>query len=204
MEVRWRRAYRVLRGVLCGIGAAYVVVTVTPLVRWLSLWAAEPWNDARAPVVIVLGSEVQTDGILGESSYWRAVYAVRVWREGGVEEIVVSGGGGIAQSIREFLVGEGVPAGSVVVEGASRSTRENALFTARLLRADGRKKVLLVSDYHAFRAGRAFRKAGMDVGVRAFPDAAKRASRWQERWGIFLDLVLETAKVGYYAGRGWI
>ena len=64
--------------------------------------------------------------------------------------------------------------------------------------------MLLTSDYHMFRAHRAFKKAGLEVLPKPFPDARKRASEWTGRWPAFLDLVEETLKIGYYYARGWI
>jgi uncharacterized SAM-binding protein YcdF (DUF218 family) len=66
------------------------------------------------------------------------------------------------------------------------------------------KKVLLTSDYHMFRAFRAFRKTGLQVEPRPFPDAYKRINKWNLRWPVFLDLCLEASKTGYYRMRGWI
>ncbi len=64
------------------------------------------------------------------------------------------------------------------------------------------RAVLLTSDYHVFRATRAFRKAGVAVLARPIPDARKRAANWDRRWDAFQDLVIETAKTGYYFLRG--
>jgi hypothetical protein len=50
----------------------------------------------------------------------------------------------------------------------------------------------------------ALEKVGLSVRPRPFPDVRKRAVRWTGRWPEFLDLVGETAKIGYYWARGWI
>jgi len=56
----------------------------------------------------------------------------------------------------------GVPARWI--EGRSRDTAENASFSAALLRADGVKRILLVTDaMHMPRARAAFERAGLDV-----------------------------------------
>ena len=106
--------------------------------------------------------------------------------------------------MREFIVRSGVPAEVVTTESASLSTRENALYTARLLSGDGSRKVLMTSDYHMLRASRAFSKVGLVVEPRPIPDALKRASRWRGRWAVFLDLSTESLKLGYYYARRWI
>src|SRR5216684_8795192 len=111
---------------LAGLGLLFVVVTVTPVLGWWSSALAGPWTEARGDVLIVLGSEAQTDGIIGESSYWRAVYAIRAWRQGGFREIVVSGVT-VAEPMRDFMVGSGIPADAIRLETHAGSTRENAL-----------------------------------------------------------------------------
>ena len=63
--------------------------------------------------------------------------------------------------------------------------------------------MLLTSDYHMFRARRAFRKAGLEVEPRPFPDADKRLNNWRARWQVVLDLGVETVKIVYYRVRGW-
>ena len=97
-----------------------------------------------------------------------------------------------------------MPASAIHLETESRSTRENALYSAPLLKSLPGRKVLLTSDYHVFRARRAFAKAGIDVSVQPVPDVQKRSGRWLSRWSCFLDLLEETIKIGYYAARGWI
>jgi len=106
--------------------------------------------------------------------------------------------------MRDFLECRGVPRTAIEIEARSRGTHENALYVAELLAGVSGRKVLLTSDYHMFRAHRAFKKAGLAVLPRPFPDARKRASNWTGRWPAFLDLVEETLKIGYYYARGWI
>jgi hypothetical protein len=49
-----------------------------------------------------------------------------------------------------------------------------------------------------------FRRAGIDVLPRPIPDVVKRGTTWYGRWPAFLDLLEETAKIGYYYVRGWM
>jgi uncharacterized SAM-binding protein YcdF (DUF218 family) len=97
-----------------------------------------------------------------------------------------------------------VPRGIILVEPRAVSTRESALFLRPMLQGPPGRVVLLSSDYHMFRATRAFHKAGIDVLPRPIPDACKRAMSWDRRWDAFQDLVIETTKIGYYFLRGWI
>lgn len=195
--------------ILAALGLLVVTVTVLPIDDWWIRVLVGPWNDPKGDVLIVLGADSLED-MIGAGSYLRSLYAIRVWRAGGFQRIVISGGtsnGGprpVAIQMRDFLVCQGVPAEAITVETGSRDTHENALFTARLLAGDAGKRVLLTSDYHMFRAYRAFLKAGMHVEPRPFPDGFKRTSHWEQRWPIFVDLCQEGLKTAYYWARGWI
>jgi uncharacterized SAM-binding protein YcdF (DUF218 family) len=103
-----------------------------------------------------LGGSILEDGIMGESSYWRAVYAVLAWREGGFRQVVLSGGGSegmaIVEPMRTFLESHGIPRRAIQLETQSKSTHENALYTKALLAGvsgpcggDGKDRLLLRS-----------------------------------------------------------
>lgn len=210
---RLRRAIAWIRHLATAIGFLWLLVTLTPLTRWYARILAGPWEDPKGDVLVVLGGALLEKDIIGINSYWRAIYASLVWREGGFRHIVVSGGGQngetIAEPMRQFLLCSDVPPQVISLETVSLDTRENAVSTRRLLGdlglLDGAHTlVLLTSDYHMFRAARVFRKAGLEVRPRPFPDVIKRSFCMQCRWNAFLDLVQETAKIGYYCVRGWI
>jgi uncharacterized SAM-binding protein YcdF (DUF218 family) len=198
------RAILWLRTALDACGALLVLVTFTPLLSWWTGLLSDRWGDSKGDVLIVLGADAIQDGMLGERSYWRSVYAVWTWRNGHFRQVVISAEERISEPIREFLICQGVPASAIRLEPRSVSTRENALYTAELLRETPGRKVLLTSDYHMLRARRAFEMAGLPVAPEPFPDAAKRIGNWRERWPVFLDLCMETVKVLYYRARGWI
>lgn len=203
-----RRFVRLLTIAMAGIGALLTIVTVTPLVPWWARKLAGPWNDPRGEVLIVLSGSPANAEVIGESSYWRSAYAVLAYREGGFREIILTGGGStsipVAASMGAFLESQGVPSNLIVLETRSTSTRENALYTKPLLSGSTGRTVLLTSDFHMFRARRAFQKLGINVLPRPIPDAIKRGTTWRGRWPGFLDLTSETVKIGYYYVRGWI
>ena len=199
---RWHVAFRFLGAGLAGIGLLLVLVTVTPLVSWWAGVLAGPWQDPSGDVLIVLGGSLIENGLMGQSSYWRSVYALRAWRQGTFHRVVISGSP--AAPMRDFLESQGVPRAAIQIETQSSSTHENALRVAELLAGVPGRKILLTSDYHMFRAHHAFKKAGLEVLPRPFPDARKRANGWAGRWPAFLDVILETVKIGYYQVRGWI
>lgn len=188
---------------LAAVGLLVVLVTFTPAVSWWTAALTGPWPDSRGKVLIVLGAEPAGEGLVGYSSYWRALYAANTWHEGGWNRLVVVGHG-VAQPLKDFLVYAGVPPDAITLENTSVSTRENALACARLLKGVPGPDVLLTSDFHMLRASHAFRKAGLAVEPLPIPDAGKRAATLYLRWSAFISLAGETVKVAYYWVRGWI
>ncbi|HWR51840.1 MAG TPA: YdcF family protein [Bryobacteraceae bacterium] len=181
----------------------FAVVTFTPLVVWWSGLMAGDCDARGGDVLIVLSGDAIDAQTLGVNSYWRVVYASRVWNDGKFRRAVVSGED-IAPVMRDLLVARGVPADAITVENQSRSTRENALYTARLLQSDRGRKVLVTSDVHMYRSRRVFEAAGMHVTGAPFPYGRKLGNHMDQRWGVFVELLRETVKTGYYGVRGWL
>jgi uncharacterized SAM-binding protein YcdF (DUF218 family) len=192
---------------LAALGLLVVVVTATPLVRYWAFALAGPWPAAKGDVLIVLSGSSFDDVAIGSSSYLRAVYALMAHRASPYREIIVTGGGTqsptSADRMRDFLTFSGVPREIIRTEGRSTSTRENAIFTADLLDAGAGRAVLLTSDFHMYRATRAFRKAGVICIPSPVPDVIKRSYHWEWRWSAFVDLTVESGKILYYGLKGW-
>jgi uncharacterized SAM-binding protein YcdF (DUF218 family) len=192
---------------LAALGLLYVFVSATPIVNWWGHGLAGSFTNRKGQILIVLGGGTLEPGMMGLSSYWRAIYAIRAYETGGFQKIVIAGGGSpepVSVAMKQFMVCQSVPSGSIVTDTWSTSTRENALAVRRLLSNEGGEMVLLTSDYHMFRARRVFAKAGLRVLPGAFPDAVKAGQTWQNRWPVFLELCAETVKIGYYYARGWM
>ena len=191
--------------VLTAIGFLFVLSTLTPIDELWIAGLAGPWNDPKGDVLVLLGADAVPD-VIGWSSYWRSVYALRAYRQSPFARVIVSGGGQFhpADSMRDFLVAGGMPSDRITVEDRSVSTRENAVYTKQIVASDNGRLVLLTSDYHMFRALRAFRRVGLNVAPRPFPDAIKRSSSVTERWPAFFELCEEEVKSAYYWVRGWI
>lgn len=101
----------------------------------------------------------------------RVVRAFELWRTGHVRMIVLTGGpmpGGSSESdeLRAALIRWGVLPEAILVDPASRNTRENAIDTSRLVAARNLRSLLLVtSAAHAPRALGCFRAVGLAPDV---------------------------------------
>jgi uncharacterized SAM-binding protein YcdF (DUF218 family) len=145
------------------------------------------------------------------------MYAAWLHHRLGKVPVLASGGNpgpphveSFAATMKRVLTGAGVPPESVWLEERSRSTYENALFTAGILREKGIRQIALVTDaYHMPRAERCFRKQGLNVapapsGFRTFDfNAEEFVPGWS---GIrHSEMVLhELVGLAWYRVRGLI
>ena len=149
----------------------------------------------------------------------RVWQAARIFHAGKAKRLILSGGRLAwqgerlpeAQAMGRLLADLGVPAAALVLEERSRSTRENALYSAELIRALGIERVLLVtSALHMPRALASFRAAGVEAipaptDFEAMPQPAQ-ALRWLPDAGA---LAGSTRALKEYLGwwvywwRGW-
>ncbi|MFF3226438.1 YdcF family protein [Nocardia suismassiliense] len=87
--------------------------------------------------------------------------------------LITSGGKGSDEAVSEasamasYLVDNGVPADAVVQEDRSTTTRENLLFTKRLLgeRGESTRMVLVTSNFHILRTAILARRLDLDAEV---------------------------------------
>lgn len=131
---------------------------------------------ARADAALVLGSTVSR----GEPSpifKARLTTAADLFRNGVVSLIVVSGGATSDGEVSEaeggaaYLQRLGVPTDRILREREARSTRENLVFGAQVLRNAGAGRWLVVSDrYHLRRAELLAREVGVPFACVAAPD----------------------------------
>jgi uncharacterized SAM-binding protein YcdF (DUF218 family) len=98
--------------------------------------------------------------------------AYSLWRAGKAKTILVSGGDEPwadatrpeADRAAQALEALGMPAAAILTEGESRNTRENAVNSAALWRANGfRSGLLVTSAIHMPRALATFRAVGLDL-----------------------------------------
>jgi uncharacterized SAM-binding protein YcdF (DUF218 family) len=115
-------------------------------------------NDAGQPVdaIVVLG---RGRALRPE----RTQVAADLW-QANRSPLVFASGRGDAKPIAQALVKRGVPEQAIDGEPCSRTTEQNAQFTAALLKPRGIQQILLVTDPpHMLRSFLTFRSLGFDV-----------------------------------------
>lgn len=148
--------------------------------------------------IVVAGCGVLADGTASPALRRRTEMAVRLYREGRSDRIVLTGGVGThppseAQAAAVVCRSLGVPGEALVLEEVSTTTEENARFAAALV---GPGRVLVVTDcYHVFRCARTFAHYfGAADAVGAAPPPVQRARMALREVGAVLG----------YACRGWL
>lgn len=126
-------------------------------------------DPARAALVVLSGGHRADDPAippserLSAATQARVIGAARIQRAAGFAAVVVSAEGeATAEGMRELLVLLGVPRERVHLEHASTDTRTNAENSARLVRALGLERAVVVtSAVHVPRALAELRRAGL-------------------------------------------
>lgn len=179
---------------------------------------------------IFVSDEPETSDIImipGSQERLLAEHAAKLWKEGYAPRICVSGRYGLlvqsfaeelqpelretaghfeteAAYLRDVLTLCGVDETAIVTEDESRSTFENAYYSARLLRDLGCKSMLLVCQaYHARRALMTFSYAMPDIVIRVCPVITKNTSRdtWTATERSYRRVMSELKKCGDYFCR---
>jgi uncharacterized SAM-binding protein YcdF (DUF218 family) len=185
----WHRRPRVARW-LAGIGIGVLLVAgIVPVGNWL----IAPL-EARASALSAAAAEGPVAGILilgGFEDGWvsagrgqlavnesaeRLTEGLRLARRHPEALVVFTGGVGTvfragapaAGVVGGYLEESGIAPERIRLEGASRNTHENALFSASLLAPKpGQRWLLVTSAYHMPRAVGVFRRAGFEVAPHA-------------------------------------
>jgi uncharacterized SAM-binding protein YcdF (DUF218 family) len=153
--------------------------------RWVAMGLArslerrylppDPMPAAQAIVVLGGGTESPDPPRLMtevNSAGDRVLYAAWLYQQGKAPVILASGGmldweqrqTTSAQNMAALLEMIGVPPRAILLQPDSRNTYEDALYSARLLKAAGIRRILLVtSAWHMPRALRLFQAQGLEV-----------------------------------------
>jgi uncharacterized SAM-binding protein YcdF (DUF218 family) len=113
-------------------------------------------NGTAADVIVVLGrgAELRPDRVAVAAQLWKAQRA----------PIIFASGMGDGEEIAQLLQEQGIPQRAINEESCSRTTEENALFTASKLHPRHVQRIILVTDPpHMLRSVLTFRGQGFDV-----------------------------------------
>lgn len=157
--------------------------------KFLSNLAMDLWEDKIKPIselpeyetgIVLTGvtnlSKTVYDRTLFNKGADRATHAVQLYKLGKIKKILITGGQGLnptnpnteAELLRDFMLIAGVDPSDILIEKEAKNTRQNALFTKKMLAnldADWEKQpyLLITSAFHMKRAKGCFDKVGLEV-----------------------------------------
>lgn len=176
-----------------------VVILLTALVVALA------WYNPEKFLCVDSGPAVTADVIvvLGGGSHERPLRAAELYRQHAAPRVFITGAGD-DEINRQVLIANGVPASVIEVENKSATTRENAEFTLKRLRAEHVHTVILVTSwYHSRRAQKTFEHYGPGIIFYSRPSYFAYATADWKRLGINRRMRLEFLKLpGYWIRYG--
>ena len=166
----------------------------------------------------VHGRGTEKISVLNLAGAARVIEAARVFRTMDSPWIVSSGGPAVgrdtvpeSETMKTALIQLGVPADRILLESTSRSTRDQAVLTAAMLRNLGISSfVLVTSDVHMRRALATFRHEGLQPVPAVARDPLD--SQWiglewlptQQGMEFAQEIAHEYVGLAWYKVRGWI
>ena len=189
--------------VLVNVGLHLWEVPITPYQN-----IKKPYDVAIVLTGIVEGGKPVKDRIYFGSNVDRITNALDLYKLGKVKNILITGGtfqvnnkkkqdeANEATALAAFLIECGVPKDNIFIEPNAKNTRENALFSAKILKEKfpDQNFLLVTSSYHMHRALGCFKKAGIyctafstdlhqhkfDWGPNSFFPQEDALSQWHE------------------------
>jgi vancomycin permeability regulator SanA len=147
-----------------------LLIAIDVRVALLGHLYAEADAAPAAPVTLVLGAEVYTDGRPSPALEARLDVAIALLRSGKTNVLLASGGNGTVETaaMRAYLVARGVPQ-EIVVADANGDRTKSSCVNARELFPNMRILVISQAD-HAARATFICRRLGIDADGVAAPE----------------------------------
>ena len=210
------------------LGAVALLLLAWPPAAWVlsrpleARYPLRPPQPEGAQAIVVLSSSVDPPRIErpyplpSEDTYHRCEFAAWLFQQTKTLPVLASGGNGsrnqpaYSETMRQLLQRAGVPESMIWTEEQSRSTHENAVESAKILRQHGIGKIALIIDAQSMpRAEASFRKQGIEVipAPNSFVEFAHRPNDLVPGWKAIREnetTLHEVFGLLWYWLRGWI
>ncbi|MDO4871930.1 MAG: YdcF family protein [bacterium] len=127
--------------------------------------------------------------ISGGNTNSRTEEAIRIFKAVKAKKLIFSGANADprvpsdAQQMANLAQTEGVAKSDILLEENAQNTRQNAQFSAEIIKQHGFKRVILTtSQYHQARAKLEFEKALREAGVEVISAPVSHDPDWNEFW----------------------
>ncbi len=124
-------------------------------------------SEENADIAVILGNKVNEDGTLSKRLEKRLECGLRLYQNGQVKKIIVSGGLGKegfyeGDKMREYLVKKNVPDSLIIIDNFGDNTRATVENTIKIKDSLHFESIIVVSQYfHLTRTKMLFKKQGI-------------------------------------------
>ena len=153
-------------------------------------------NEKNADIAVILGNKVNEDGTLSERLEKRLECGLKLYKNGQVKKIIVSGGLGKegfyeGDKMKEYLIIKNIPDSLIVVDNFGNNTFATVNNTIKLKDSLGFESIIIVSQYfHLTRTKMLFKKQGF----KNISSASPRYFEFRDFYSLFREFV------AYYVG----
>ena len=149
-------------------------------------------DPAKADVAIVLGNRVYADGSLASWTKGRVDKALKLYQQGKVKAVFVSGGMGVedhypeGKAMKAYLVSQGVPDSAVIEDNEGANTYLTAVNFLKWNKERNYSSAVIVSQfYHITRSKYILKKMGFTGSVYS---ATSEAYHWKDITGTMREV----------------
>lgn len=127
-------------------------------------------DPADLDYLIVLGAHVNGE-TPSKSLRYRLDKAIEYLEENDELKVIVSGGQGTGEDVTEayamatYLLKEGIAPERIRLESESTNTRENLIYSCRLIEKEDAAVGIVTNSFHVFRAAKLAERLGMETAV---------------------------------------
>ena len=195
-----------------GVFAVFAARTATNRMAWPDYLMSPLLSrdtPGQADVIVVPGAGLTEACTPNLNGVRRVLLAARLYRAGRAPQMLIAGGHPrtgalkctVAGVMAQLAVEIGIPPEAVHTERESRSTHENAEFSAPILRQMGAKRILIVTDrLHMVRAVASYAHYGFAIERASIPVFEGHRDNVDMLQGGFRELIA----IQYYRWKGWI
>ena len=202
----WERS---IRGLGLFTLVVFLIASLTPVPNIIAarIQAAEVLQTSDA--IVVLGAGI-SKGVLKDDSMRRTIRGIELYKRGLAPLIIFSGDERRNEPTEAAVRAEmaralGVPHEAIVTLDRSRTTREESIRTANLLRQRNAKRITLITDsLHTRRAKRMFERVGLEVYPAYSADYVVAMTSPRDRLWLSMRVAQESVALIYYRLAGYI
>lgn len=125
-------------------------------------------SSSQADCIVVPGAAIWPNRQPSDALLYRLERTVELYEQGRAPTVIVTGGGegNFAEAVvmGEWLTAHGLPPEAVIVENESATTRDSGVNVARLMKREGMKTALVVSQwFHVARTRMCLEQEGIET-----------------------------------------